>query len=177
MPSERSIYRKIQEVLSVTKAKKVSSLQELRAVIAEQPGDMFKTQQYNQRTDKVVPKVSIRVIGQAVRICHLLELIDDEGTLTDIGRQAFRRARFDKIVANQVRARLKEYRVNLSHLNRVITEGFQERPPVLPTSMVLWEAGGGDMPKGLFTKFLTLLAHCGRAESSQSKVYLHIDTK
>ena len=160
----------------MAKSKKVSSLQELRAVIAEQRGDMFKTAQYNPRTDKVVAKVSIPVIRQAVRICHLLELIDDGGTLTDIGRQALRRARFEKVIANQIRIRLKEKRVNLSDLNRVISKGFQESPPVLPTSMVLWEARGGDMPRGMFARFLTLLAHCGSAESSQSKIYLHIDT-
>jgi hypothetical protein len=177
MPSERSIYRKIQEVLEVAKSVKVSSIAELRAHVANQQGDVFKTLQYDSDIDKMVRRVSVVVIRHAVKMCRFLDLVDDGGTLTDTGRAALRKTRFHKVIADQVRLRLHEQGVNLSHLNRLIVGAFRKSPPVLPTVQILWEAEGGDMARGLFTRFLTLLAHCGCAQSSQRKIYLRFDTE
>jgi hypothetical protein len=176
MPSERSVYRKVQEILEIARSVRVGSAKELREEIENTPPEIFRTLQYDPAIDQMVRRVSPRVIRQAVRMCQLLGMISSDGSLTDLGRQALRRRQFDRVVADRVRVLLAENGVDLMHLNRVITKGFGKKPPILPTCTELWEAGGGETPRGLFTRLLTLLSHCGGADSSQRKIYLHIST-
>lgn len=176
MASERSLYKKIQEVLVIARSVRVKSLRELRDHIESEPPDMFKTRQYDAKTDTKPLLVSPPVVRRAVNMCLFLELLSIDGRLTETGREALHPRQFDQIVAECVRSKMLESGVHLSRLNDVIVKGLQASPPALPTSGALWEAAGNDMAKGLFTRLLTLLAHCGAAESSQRKIFLRIDT-
>ena len=176
MASERSSYRKIQEVLSQARSVRAESVEGLRKEIAERDPSIFRTLQYDHDTDTMLPRVSERVIRQSIKLCRVLDLLSSDGHLTDLGRAALRPAKCDETVAGQVRRKMKEQNISLSKLNSFIVKTLHLTPPVLPTSETLWKESGGDMPKGLFTKFLTLLSLCGCAKSAQSKIYLHIDT-
>ena len=174
MPSERSLFRKIQEVLETVKAEDVDSVDELRDKLAKRHDKMFKTRQYNPEKDTISLRPSVRVIRNTVRMCYLIGLISNEGRLTDAGRQALDRTRFESVIRYQVRGFLKAQGVGLAQMNRAIAESLQARPVVLPTSAALWQAAGSQVPKGIFTRLLTLLSHAGGAESTQRKIYLHI---
>ena len=176
MASERSSYRKIQEVLSQAKSIKAESVENLRKEIEARDPSIFRTLQYDRDTDTMLPRVSERVIRESIKLCHVLELLSSDGKLTDLGRTALRPAKFDETLAGQVRRKMKEQNISRSKLNRFIVEMLHATPPVLPTSETLWKESSGNMPKGLFTKFLTLLSLCGCARSAQNKIYLHIDT-
>ena len=178
MPSERSLYRKIQELLAVARSVKPNSIEELVDSINANPPDTFRTMQYDARADEMTSQVSLRVIRSTINMCTYLDLVETKaerkGRLTAIGREAVRRTRFDAVVADRIRVKMKEGGVDLEKVNKQIVVGLRSRPPVLPTASVLWKAGGGEMGRGRFGRLLTLLSYCGDAESSQSKIYLHI---
>jgi hypothetical protein len=176
MASERSSYRKIHEVLAQAKSIRAESVEGLRKEIAARDSSIFRTLQYDRDTDTMLPRISERVIRQSVKLCRVLDLLSPDGHLTDLGRTALRPAKFDDTLAGQIRHKMKEENISLSKLNSFIVKALHSNPPILPTSKTLWEESGGDMPKGLFTKFLTLLSLCGCAKSAQSKIYLHIET-
>ena len=179
--SERSLYRKIQEILSVARSVKPSSLAELVERTVESPHDMFKTMQYDAGEDEMSLQVSLRVIRSTIKICVYLDLIeahpDRSGQLTSFGREAARRTRFDSVVSERIRLRMTEGGVRLDKMNQLIAKGLKATPVVLPTAGCLWEGGGAEMSKGRFNTLLTLLTYCGDTESSQSKIYLRIATK
>lgn len=176
MPSDRSSYRKIQELLSVANSARPTSEDELSSAAKKNAHVTFKTYQYDSKKDDMVLRVSARVIHNTVKTSRVLGLISN-GRLTPDGRRALRATRFDVVLAERVRSVMEEGGVDLEELNEVILEGLQSTPPVLPTSGVLWEAADGDMPRGLFTQLLTLLVHCGKTESSQKRIFLHINTR
>jgi hypothetical protein len=177
MPTERSLYRKIQEILDTAKAEHVESLEDLRGKLDKRQDQMFKTYQYDPEKDAMRLLPSPRVIRNAVRICCLIGMISNEGHLTDAGRQALQRKRFASVIASQVRQFLRQHGLDLAQMNRAISDGLEARPMILPTSIALWEATGSKLPKGIFTRLLTLLGHAGGAESVQRKIYLHIATE
>jgi hypothetical protein len=176
MAGSRSLYRKIQEVLDFAKSVDVKTAAELRAEIESTEPQIFKTNQYDRDSDTFVPRVSPRVIRNTVNMCELLDFIGIDGALTDLGREALRKNRFDQILSRQVRSKLKTKGVTLAEINRVIIASLQSRPPVMPTCARIWESCGGTMSYSLFWRLLTLLANCGVAESSQKKIYLHIQS-
>ena len=112
MPSELSLYRKIQEVLAVARSHRPNSIEELVEIVMANPADMFRTMQYDPKRDEMTSQVSLRVIRATINMCTYLELIDTsmdrEGRLTAIGREAVRRTRFDAVVAARIRSRMKE---------------------------------------------------------------------
>ncbi len=177
MPSEYSLYRKIQVVLDVAKSVKVDSIDQLGAEIKGRRLPNFLSRRYDREKDVFVTDISDKSIRRAVTLCAVLGLVGHDGTLLAKGRQALQRIRYDRVVAGQVRAFLKGKGVNIHELNRVILESLQSSPPVLPTSKELWTITGSPMSRGMFSKMLTLLAHCGGAKSSQKKIYLHVDTR
>jgi hypothetical protein len=174
MPAKRSLYRKIQEVLDSAKSVRAASRADLVQAITDSNNEIFHTLQYNARLDKFEPGISKRVVKQTVATCILLDLISGDGRLTDTGSSALRKAHFEGIVAKQIRAHLSFQGLDVEKLNRVIAKNLRAEPPVMPTCAVLWEAYGESIPYGRFARLLTLLAHCGGAQSSQRKIYLHI---
>ncbi len=177
MPSENSVYRKIQVVLDVAKSVRVNTLEELRREIRGRKYPNFETLQYDQAQDDSVRRQSDRVIQRTVGICCALSIIGAEGRLTKEGRQALMKARFDNTIASQIRSFLKREGVRLSNLNSIIFEDLQSSPPILPTSRELWTASGSEISCSVFSRMLTLLAQCGGAQSSQKKIYLHVESK
>jgi hypothetical protein len=176
MASERSLYRKIQIVLDVTKSLSASNLEELRNKISSQELPAFVSEQYDEEEDRFVPRVSARIIRKTLGACRLLGLIGEDGKLTPLGREASRRSRFDPVISQQIRAFLNGRNVSFKALNDLIRKHLQANPPLLPTSDELWAAINTEVPRGTFTRMLTLLAHCGGAESAQRRIYLHFET-
>ena len=175
MPSENSVYRKMQVVLEITKSVTVNTLEQLRREIKGSKRPNFETDQYNKDKDKFIRQQSERVIRRTVAFCHDLNLIGPDGHLTKEGRQSL--IRFDNVVANQIRSFLRREGIIFSDLNKVILEDLHSNPPVLPTSRELWETVDADISYSNFSRMLTLLVQCGGAMSSQRKIYLHISSK
>lgn len=174
MPSEYSIYRKIQVVLDVAKSVEVATSEALREHILKRKYTNFETRQYEREKDDFVLKQSERVIRRTVAFCHILGLIGSDGHLTEEGRNAVRKAKFDKIIAAQIRLFLHRKEVNLSDLNNIILDSLKSDPPILPTCKELWNAIGGRINYSSFSRMLTLLSQSGGALSSQKKIYLLI---
>ena len=177
MPSEKSVYRKIQVVLDTAKSVQVNTLEDLRAEIRARKQPNFLTRQFDREQDTFVPDISDRSIRRTLVVCLLLELIGPDGRLTKEGRQALRILRFDDVVANQIRSFLRREGIIFSNLNKVIIEDLHSNPPVLPTSRELWEAVDADISYSNFSRMLILLAQCGGAKSSQRKIYLRIEVR
>jgi hypothetical protein len=175
MPSDFSLYRKIQVVLDVAKAVRVTSWTDLRREIIAQRPPNFVTKQYDQKRDAFLPDISTRSVRRAVSICRSLQLLDDSGQLTEPGRRALRASIFDRVLAEQVHGFLKQEGLHVSALNNIITKSLRANPLIMPTSAELWQKCGAEIPLLLFSQMLALLAHCGSADSSQRKIYLHFN--
>jgi hypothetical protein len=172
MPSEYSLYRKIQVALDIAKSVQISAWSQLKEKIASEAPPNFMTTQYDVKRDAMVQQLSERSIRRTVNICRALHLIDDSGDLTSTGRKSLRHASFNKILAEAVREFLEGRNVNISNLNEIIQKSLRARPVVMPTAIQLWEASRTEMPLLLFSQMLTLLSQCGGADSSQRKIYL-----
>jgi hypothetical protein len=176
MASERSLYRKIQIVLDVTKSVSATNISELREHISSQELPTFISEQYDEEQDRFVPRVSKRVVRKTLGTCRLLGLIGDDGRLTPLGREASRRSRFDRVISEQVRELLSSRGVSFKSLNELIRKHLHTSPPQLPTADDLWKSINADVSNGIFTRMLTLLVHCGIAESAQRRIYLHFES-
>ncbi len=174
MPSESSLYRKIQVALDIAKSVKVDSVVGLRAEISGRKPPNFLSRRYDRETDKFVVDISGRSIRQTVAICRILGLLEESGGLSEQGRRAIQRAKFDNVLASRIRALMRGEDVDLPALNTAIEKGFHAKPPTLPTAKELWGASHGSMTYPLFARMLTLLSHSGGAKSTQKKIYLHI---
>ena len=175
MPSQSSIYRKIQVVLDLAKSVKVHTLAELQAEVKGQRPPNFLSRRYDDSKDAFVLDVSDKSIRRTVAFCQLLGLLNQQGSLTKEGRQALRPSEFDTVIAVQIRSYLRREDVDLSSLNSIILEGLQNDTPVIPTCRYLWENSGQRMNYGVFSRILTLLAQCGGAQSSQKRMYLRFN--
>ena len=174
MASEKSLYRKIQETLETTRSVDVSSIHELREAIEKREPHVFQTFQYDAERDEMTTRVSARVIRQTVNMCSVLGSIDTTGSLTEAGREALRKNKYNEVLAERVTALLRQQGVKVSALNQAIARCLEARPPVLPTTREIWSAAANGFPLGRFAKLLTLLAHCGYAKHSQQRLYLHV---
>jgi hypothetical protein len=172
VPSERSLFRKVQTVVEVAKTVKVSTLEELCREIKGLGPTMFNTSRYVAERDAFVTDISLEAIKRAVAFCRFLDLLSEEGGLTVHGRDAARKSRFGAVLGEQARLMLGRAGVKLGALNSVIRGKLHADPPVLPTSDVLWDELQPTMSRGTFSKMLTLLIHCECGRSSQKKVYL-----
>jgi hypothetical protein len=177
MPSESSLYRKIQVVLEVAKSVKVNTVAELRDEVEGISPDNFLTRQYDHDKDAFIAKISEKSIRRTVDFCHRLDLIKDTGELTEAGRQALRKTQFDRVIATQARAYLKRAGISLDKINKTIVSNLRADPPVLSTCRELWLASDSEVNFSVFSRMLTLLAECGGADSSQKKIYLHVGDK
>jgi hypothetical protein len=175
MASERSLYRKIQIVLDITKSVSAGNLEQLRGEISSQELPTFVSDQYDEEEDRFVPRVSARIIRKTLGACRILGLIGEDGKLTPVGREASRKSRFNAVISEQIRGFLSDRHVSFKMLNQLVLKHLQASPPILPTSDDLWESIKADVPRGTFTRLLTLLAHCGAAESAQRRIYLRFE--
>jgi len=172
VPSERSLFRKVQTVVEVARTVKVSDLEGLCQEIKGLGPTMFNTSRYVAARDAFVTDISAQAIKRAVAFCRFLDLLSDEGALTVHGRDAARKSRFSAVLGEQARLVLGRAGVKLGVVNSVIRSKLHAEPPVLPTSDVLWDELQPTMSRGTFSKMLTLLIHCECGQSSQRKVYL-----
>jgi len=173
MPSEFSLYRKIQVILDIAKASDIASWNELSGeIISERPPN-FLTKQYDKRRDAMLPDISTRSVTRAVNACRALQLIYDSGSLTDAGRRALRSSLFNRVISEQVHRYLEQFGIRVANLNNIIEKSLRSDPLVMPTSAELWQRSGSRISLLRFSQMLTLLVQCGSADSSQRKIYLH----
>jgi hypothetical protein len=175
VPSDRSLYRKMEVVLDIAKAVSVVSVDELRAEIHGRKPSLFLSRHYNRTKDQFVEGISEQVIRRSLNTCRLLGLLGEDGGLTPDGREALRKTRYAAVVARLTRQFLRDRDINFNKLNEVIRKHLQASPPLLPTSEELWQATGMKLSRGMFTRMLTLLAHSGAAQSAQKRIYLRFE--
>lgn len=172
MASQFSTYSKIQAVIDIAKAVSVDSIGALQKEVASQAPPNFLVRKYDRERDTFRPAISERAVRKAVRLCLLLGLIDEHGSLSKGGRDALRSSKFDDVVAASVRAYLRSNGVEFAKLNTMIVEQLHRTPPNLTTSEALWNLSKPSLAYPVFATLLSLLSQCGRADSSQSKIYL-----
>ena len=172
MPSERSLFRKIQTVVDIAKSVRVRDIAELCEEVEQRAPSVFNTSRYDASQDKFVASISPESIKRTVVFCRTLELITDDGVLSQEGREASRKSRFNETIGERVRIVLSTNGVRLSAMNSVIRDKLHANPPILPTAEVLWTELQPSMSRGMFSKLLTLLVYCDGGQSSQRKVYL-----
>lgn len=177
MPGEKSLHRKIQLVLDQANSSEATSLGDLADRILNRQIPNFQTFQYDSEKDAFSWRPSIRVIKRAIILCHQLGLLDEKGRLTTYGKQAARKAQFDLVLSDRVRRVLVHDGVAIGKLNEAIEASLRSDPPILPTAKSLWAILQPNLNAADFSRFLTLLSHCGAAQSSQAKVYLRLDTR
>jgi hypothetical protein len=176
MPSSRSIYRKVQLVLQYAKAADCTSISDLENSIRAENPLAFHTRRFDRKKDFFVTIISEKSIHSAVKFCRELKLIKENGSLTAEGRQATRQSKFEEVVSNQILSHFRNVEINIDNLNANIIANLQLKTPVLPTCKELWSLITAKIDYAKFSTMLNLLAQCGFAESSQRKVYLHINT-
>ncbi|MGD0456273.1 MAG: hypothetical protein ABSC21_00830 [Terriglobia bacterium] len=177
MPGERSLYRKIQSVLDVSKSVKVETVQDLAKEVWARGLPNFMTKQYDRKSDRFVTRTSAKAVRRTVSFCLMLGLIDSDGSLTRSGREAIRRPHFESVVAGQVREYFARAGVTIGAVNSEIVRMMHASPFVPPTGRTIWEEVKPNIRYPVFHRMLTLLAHCGGANSSQRKIYLEIYEK
>jgi hypothetical protein len=175
MPGSKSLYHKIQEVLEQARRSTPIDLRDLERIIEESGADAFYTRQYDKKRDRHVDLPSTKVIRKTVRICRNLDLLTEEGVLTQFGRDALRKLKFNTVLSQRVRHYLLTAGVDVDALNKHVDGLLRNRPPVLPTSTALWEISKCSLPLAMFSRLLTLLSHADAASSTQQKVYLHFN--
>ncbi len=172
MASIKSLYIKIQVVLDIAKAAKPTSFQQLERDVMDSGHECFLTPKYNKRGDVVRATISRNSVLKAMRICLLLALIQESGPLTDTGKAATNRHKFDQILQKQIFETFAAQMVEIETLNKVVQQCMRQIPPILPTARVIWDEARPAMRFSTFSKLLTLLGQCKGAETRQSKVYL-----
>lgn len=175
MASERSLFRKIQTCLDVTKSIDASSIADIKKEIKSLKSPMFYSRQYDEDADLFREDISEAVIEKTLRICQLLNLIRGNGSLSSEGREASRKTRFEHVISNQVHLFFQRQEVDIPTINGFIVKCLKSNPPVLPTVDEIWAATGKKISYGMFSRFMTLLTHCGSAKSNQRKIYLYIE--
>jgi hypothetical protein len=176
MPSERSLYRKIQVVLDIIKGIDLSNVDDLVNEISARRLPIFFSRTYDHNTDTFVENVSKKVIARTIRLCQLLELISESGALAKFGREALRGTRFDAVVAGQARKVLRSGGIDFARINSAIRKRLQSDPPTLPTCAALWDDLEPEIPYAIFSRMMSLLVQAGSAWSSQRKIFLRVDT-
>jgi hypothetical protein len=177
MPSELSLYRKIQVVLDVAKSIEPNSIDELREEIKSQGYTNFLARKYDSEKDDFIQFISVRSIRRTMAFCLTLGLLETDGSLSKQGRKAIDRTKYDKTVAGQIRPLLEGSDIHLPEFNKIILKKLRSSPPVLPTCKELWAEVETKMSYSQFSRLMTMLVHCGGACSSQAKIYLHIEPK
>lgn len=177
MAGEKSLYRKLQLVLEQAAASDTNKLGDLAAQIESKRLPNFNTFQYDEKKDSFFWRQSPKVIRRTVRLSARLGLVDANGLLTKDGRLALRKTQFNNVIADKVRDALAKDGIAVGKLNDIIKESLNADPPLLPTAKALWATLKAEVGAGEFSRFLTLLSHCGAAQSSQAKVYLRLEGK
>lgn len=172
MPNERSIYRKIQFIIDFTKSSNSKSLHDLHLEIRNKRNPMFYSYHYDQSRDEFVEDVSERAIWRSINLCRKLNLISVDTKLTKTGREALKKTRFDRTVIKEIERVLIESDVDIAKLNRKMKERLNTLAEELPTAKNLWNDLDASIGFAYFSSLMTLLAHCGGAKFSQSKIYL-----
>jgi len=85
VPSERSLFRKIQTVVEVARSVKVSNLEDLCQEIEQRGPTMFNVSRYDDEQDTFVSRISLPAIRRAVVLCEALNLLASDGSLTPQG--------------------------------------------------------------------------------------------
>lgn len=172
MASERSLFRKLEVLISLASAEEVGGVRELGAAIERHSPDIFYSRRYDSNSEEFVWEFSRNVLRRAIKFARTLDLIDSGGALTETGRLALRRDRYAEVIRGRVRRTLEKSGFEFARANEVIRSLLSCDPPQLPTSEVLREELGIGLGKGKFSTLLTLLGHAGGANFSQRKMYL-----
>ncbi len=174
--SERSLYSKLNVILRAAAhgAEDVTTLFELRAQIESQSHSEFLTLQYDGDEDDYVWKQSRRSIARAVQTARRLNLLDNEGSVTDTGRRALRSEKaYRAEVRSAVASRLRDGGAAMSDLQAGSHRMLRLDPPVLPTAIRLYERLA---PSGIarteFTALLNMLSEVDGAVAEQRRVYV-----
>ena len=174
MPSERSIYRKVQVILEYCQPKKHKSIDELVDLIVGRAPASFVYHRIDPESDEIGAFASFRSIMHAVKITIELGLIhDNSGHLTKLGVSATDPGRFSRIIGNQTVELLKQKGVPLERIESTISSKLlHNKPPLSPTVDKIWLELNPEIRLKDFASFMNILGSSGILNVERKKIYL-----
>lgn len=174
MPSERSLYRKMQIILDYCQAGKHSNIDELQDLVIRHSPLNFIYHRRDPKTKEVLAQCSSSSIKAAIRLCIDLYLISAPlGKITPLGVSATDPRRFSRIIGKQVSDSMANHQVPVERIIDVINnELLRRNPPVAPTADQIWEALGIPMSLRYFRRLMHLLGQSAILQVSQQRIYL-----
>jgi hypothetical protein len=171
-PSPRSLYRKIQRVLSEARKGKARSLDDLRSQI-DKAGHLDFTRYAVLKGKTTVVPCSVDTIGRVVDMCVTLKLLTDGAALTQRGATAARTERFDEAMRLALESRLGEIGAPLATVRTVVRNMLSSgNHDSLPTWDQILRRLDNAPRRQEFKNLLGLLAACGGIATCRRKIYL-----
>lgn len=176
MPSERSVFRKVQIILEYCQPNRHKSIDELVDLIVRRSPASFVYYRSDAESEEIRAIASPKSIMHAIELAIELGLINENsGHLTKLGVSATDPRRFSRIVGNQTVELLKNKGLPLEKIEQTIFEKFlQSRPPLPPTMKRIWEALATEVKIRDFASYLNILGLTGILSVEQKRIYLPI---
>jgi hypothetical protein len=174
MPSERSIFRKVQVILEYCQPNKHKSIEELVDLIERRAPASFVYHRFDVESEEVKTMASHNSIMHAIELAVELGLISEtSGHLTKLGVSATDPRRFSRIIGNQTVELLKNKGLPLEKIEQTIFEKFlRSRPPLPPTVKRIWEALTTEVKIKDFASYLNILGITEILSVVQKRIYL-----
>ena len=176
MPSERSIFRKIQVILDYCQPRKHHSIDELKDVIEKKSPLNFVYYRVDTNSDETKPYASNKSISHAVDLCVELGLINSvTGHPTKLGVSASDPRRFSRIIGHQTLEILKLKGISLDEIEATIVQRLLHRtPPVSPSVKRIWAELSTEIKLKYFASYMNILGLSGILSVEQKRIYLPI---
>lgn len=173
MPSERSIFRKVQVILEYCQPNKHKSIDELVDLIERKAPASFVYYRSDAESDEIKTFASYNSIKHAVSLSIELGLIHQaSGQLTKLGVSATDPRRFSRIIGNQTLELLKHKELPLEKIESTIVEKLlQNKPPLSPTVKKIWEELSPEVKLKDFASYLNILGLTEILTVEQKKIY------
>ncbi len=176
MPSERSVFRKVQIILEYCQPNKHKSIDDLVDLIAGRAPASFVYYRSDTESEEIRAIASYKSIMHAIELAIELGLIhENSGHLTKLGVSATDPRRFSRIIGNQTVELLEHKGLSLEKIESTISDKLlHNKPPLPPTVKRIWEALATEVKIKDFASYLNILGITGILSVEQKKIYLPI---
>lgn len=177
VPPTRSLYRKIEIVLSEARKGVARSKDDLIDIIRASDHMDFYFYKTDEEGHTSTIECSRECVGNVISLCINLKLLEiDTMRPTPAGRKATDPERFAEIIGQRIKERLKELGMSIDAIHDTILKILKQgEGKVLPTAdSVFATLGIGKTKKeeDEFRTYLGLLSACGAIKYSRKKLYL-----
>jgi hypothetical protein len=167
----RSLYRKIQRVISEARKGKARSIEQL-IVNIDKAGHLDFTRYGQVDGRPAVLPCSAETIARVVNLCIALKLLTEAGALTQQGTIAAQPDQFNAALRPAIESRLAILGAPMSRVRQIAADILAAaRHDVLPTWDEMFQRLDSNVKRLEFKDLLGLLAACGGIKFSRKKIY------